>query len=128
MSDTPGVVFARRMREERIRAGLSQIAFAQLVSEQLGTTVDGPGIARLEKHERAVKLDLAVAVAEVLGLELAELLSNGGSIQARLERLRRELGRQESRVRDAEREWRQAEHAAAVIEREIAELEESGDG
>lgn len=77
MTSVPSNIFARRLREERENAGLTQADLAGLVTEGLGSRVDPSAITRIEKLARTVKLDEAYAAAEVLGLPLTALLVEG---------------------------------------------------
>jgi len=70
----PGAVFARRLRQEREDANISQADLARRISERLGTTIDPSAITRIERKERAVRLDEAVIAAEALRLPLSALL------------------------------------------------------
>ena len=107
MSATVSQVFAQRLREERARAGLTQSELATRISDVLGTVVYGSGITRVEKGERAVKLEEAVAMAQVLGVELSSMLVGSSELervlaehraaliaaQARFEEVRAEMAR-----------------------------------
>lgn len=80
--------FADRMRTERIRAGLSQNELARRLSESTGYVVDGSSVTRMENGDRGVRLVEAVAIAEVLGLPLAGLLTDESALEARLDEIR----------------------------------------
>ncbi|GAB3944131.1 hypothetical protein GCM10029976_067760 [Kribbella albertanoniae] len=76
MPALPSDTFARRLRMERERQGLSQAELARRVTEVLGVNVDKSAVARIEQQTRAIRLDEAAAMAEVLGLPIAALLSD----------------------------------------------------
>lgn len=122
MGTTTAITFARRLREERERAGLSQAAMAERLSEALGSAVDASTVTRMEKNQRSVKIDEAVAMASVLGVELADLVSEEGAAAARRRELGRELERQQGRAEDALREHQQATQAMIDLERQIESL------
>ncbi|WP_328530204.1 helix-turn-helix transcriptional regulator [Nocardioides sp. NBC_00368] len=77
MTSVPSRIFAQRLKQERESAGLSQAEFAELVSERLSSKIDPSAITRIEGLARTVKLDEAVAMADVLKLPLGALLVEG---------------------------------------------------
>lgn len=123
MPETPQAVFARRLRLERSAVGITQAELARRISERIGTTVDGSAITRIEKQERSVKLEEAVAAAQVLRVPLASLVSDKSPDQLRIDELRRELELQQHRADAAEAEFRQAQAAMVAIEQEIDQVE-----
>lgn len=76
MNDAVPEVFARRLRQERRARGLSQAELAERVSKLLGIAVDGSAVTRIEKHARAVRLQEAITIAEVLDLPLSALIDD----------------------------------------------------
>lgn len=76
MTELPTDVFGRRMRQERERTGMSPAELARRVSELADSIVDQNDLARIENGQRSIRLDEAVAAADVLGLPLAALLSD----------------------------------------------------
>src|SRR5262245_5874855 len=76
MNPLPGDLFARRLRQERERLGISQAELARRMAVLLGTNVDSTAITRIEQQTRAVRLDEAVAAAEALGVPLITLVSD----------------------------------------------------
>lgn len=97
MNPNTSAIFIRRLREERERAGLSQNALARLMSDRLAARIDPTTITRMEKGERAVKLDDAVAAAGALGLPLSELLSvTGSDLDSQLQEAHFELANAEA--------------------------------
>lgn len=119
----PTEIFARRMLEERHRVGLTQATLAEKVTDQVGRTVDPSAIARAEKHQRAVRLDEAVAIAEILGVELESLLRDRDGVDDELDELQRDLELAEYQMTQARHEAEQAMTSAEAIRRRIAELE-----
>lgn len=101
MNSTPSDVFAQRLRQERMRAGLSQTQLATRVSSALGVTVYGTAVTRMEKGERVVKLDEAVAIAGVLGVDLTALLVSTSEIERVLQEQRAALASAQSRFEEA---------------------------
>lgn len=70
----PEEFFANRMRVLRNLQGISQKALAANVCARLGYTVDGTAVTRIEKGQRLIRLGEAVAIADALGVPLAELM------------------------------------------------------
>ena len=117
-----GATFARRMREERQRAGLSQAALAERVTALLDYKVDSSSVTRVEKGERSVRLAEAVAIAEALSNPLTALLRDRTAIDEEIGELERDLSEELHRVDRAEEELDVARGAVRSIERRIAEL------
>ena len=74
LSPLPSDVFAQRVRHERTRQKLSQAALASRVSALLGSNLDPTTVTRIEKNERVVRLDEAVAIAQALDVPLSLLV------------------------------------------------------
>lgn len=125
MSVTTGEVFAERLRETRRTARLSQAELASRISALTGTPLPATAITKIEKGERAVRLDEAVAAARALEVPLSALVSEETPTDARIRELREELVRQQSRADAAIAEHQQATAAMIEIEREIERLEAS---
>lgn len=123
----PGAVFAGRLRHERRAQGMSQADFAERLADLLGSAVDPSAITRIEKGDRAVRLDEAVFSAEILGMPLASMVTDEGATAFRLTELRRDLERERLRMMSAEAEYQQSELAVRDIRRMIGELEASQD-
>lgn len=121
-------VFARRMREERRRAGVSQADLAQRLTEMIGRQVDPSAVARAEKHQRGVRLDEAIAIAEVLGVGLEAMLRDRGAVDDELDQLRQELSQHVWQQDQARNQLSRAQDSIAATERRIAELEASESG
>lgn len=125
MSALPGQTFARRLREERGRVGLSQAALADRLAEVLNQKIDASAITRIEKYERAVRLDEAVVIAELLDVPLEAMLHDRESVDDQIAELRRDLSLAQWRAKQAEEELQQAQDQMSWIRRSIAELEAS---
>lgn len=117
-------VFARRLRQERERAGMRQTTLAHEVSDRLGVTLDPSALTRIEKGERGVRLEEAVCIAEVLGLPLMALLtSEDDSLELEIEELQRAYVDEQQRAIHAERDGEKARAEMARIGRKLTELE-----
>lgn len=116
-------IFARRMREERHRAGLSQAALAERVTALLDYKVDGSSVTRVEKGERSVRLAEAIAIAEALQTPLSALLRDRVAIDDEIGELERDLSEELHRASLAEEALDTARAAVRAVERRIAELE-----
>ena len=125
MSALPGQTFARRLREERGRVGLSQAALADRLAEVLNQKIDASAITRIEKYERAVRLDEAVVIAELLDVPLEAMLHDRESVDDQIAELRRGLSLAQWRANQAEEELQQAQDQMSWIRRSIAQLEAS---
>lgn len=128
MTQTPEELFADRLRELRQAAGMSQAAFADRLSEVLGRAIYPSAITRIEKGDRSVRLDEAVAAARALDVPLGSLVSDKDPVDVELDQLRGRLREQEARAHEAEEEFRQSQLAMAYIERQIEALEASRNG
>lgn len=115
--------FARRLTEERQRAGLSQAALAARISDRIGRGIDPSAVARAEKHERAIRLDEAIAIADVLQVPLTSMLRDRDAIDDEIGELRRDLSLYQWNVSQAEEEAQRAQDAVTATRRRIAELE-----
>ncbi|QXV62911.1 helix-turn-helix domain-containing protein [Amycolatopsis sp. TNS106] len=93
MNPLPGDLFARNLRRERERLGLSQAEVARRSSEILGSNLDPTAVTRVEQGTRTVRLDEAVAIAQALDVPLPLLYSEAGALDtaALLARYRVEL-------------------------------------
>jgi transcriptional regulator with XRE-family HTH domain len=70
----PSQVFAQRLRERREGRGFTQTQLAQLVTEA-GQPMSKVALLRIERGERGLLLDEALALAQVLHVAPAHLLS-----------------------------------------------------
>ena len=91
MPDTPTHVFARRLRQVRRAAKVTQGDLAQGLNELMGTRLDSTAITRIEKGQRVVRLDEAVYCARILQVPLDSLLRDVEEVDPRAERLRLDL-------------------------------------
>lgn len=100
MNALPGDLFARRLRQERERLGISQAELARRIAEILGTNVDPSAVTRIEQQIRAVRLDEAVAASKALDVPLAILVAEDpeAESEAQLQRYLADLAA-------AQREW-----------------------
>ncbi|WP_158277251.1 helix-turn-helix domain-containing protein [Serinibacter arcticus] len=115
-------VFRRRLREERARSGLSQSALAAALGRLLQRHLDPSAVARMEAGERSVRLEEAVAAAEVLGLPLGALLRDRDAIDDEIGELERDLSVAEWETSQAAEAHRTARDSAVGLRRRIAEL------
>lgn len=122
MEINTAATFARRLRNERGLAGLSQADLADLLTDLLGVKVHATAITKIEKREREVRITEAVAAAEALRLPLAALLRDEDAIGEQIGELRRELGLAEWRVDQASTALQQAQESVTIIRRRITEL------
>ncbi len=60
---------AIQMRAARIAAGMSQADLAEALKIKSGIRIDPTGITRMESGNRTFRLNEALAIQEVLGLE-----------------------------------------------------------
>lgn len=80
MANSPERMFATNMRALRMDARLSQSALGVILDRRYGLTLDKAAITRIEKHAngpdgaRGIRLGEAVAIANVLDLNLCDLL------------------------------------------------------
>ena len=125
MQNTPGARFARRLREERERAGLSQADLAGRLSDVLNDAIYHSAVARMESGKRSVKIDEAIAIADVLGVRLAELLEDRDTVDDRIDELQIQLVQYREAVTGYEEQLHRARSSVSAVEQEIAELESS---
>lgn len=114
---TPEDHFAERVREARERLGWSQVRLAAELG-LIGYDLDATTITRLERRERRIRLDDAVALARVLKLDLA------WSIGPDPIDLREQIDRAEVEVEAASQAARYWEAEAAAASRRRLELRE----
>ena len=72
--------FGVALREERTRLKLSQKAMAERLAAA-GFSIDGPGLSRLEKGNRSVRLGEAQTIAEVLAVPLDYLVGTSTKLE-----------------------------------------------
>lgn len=79
MSEKSQEIFVRRLRQERRAAQMTQAALAARMTERLdGITIDASIVTRIERGQRGVSLDEAVAAAKSVGVPLNRLLDPEG--------------------------------------------------
>jgi transcriptional regulator with XRE-family HTH domain len=111
MQDNPGELFGRRLREEREQRGWTQ---AELAGRS-GTGLHPTAVTRIERGERGVSLNEALAFAAALGVSLGELTNVAArSVEARVRELAERVAEIDERIRDL-----QFERIAAVDELQI---------
>jgi len=129
-------LFARRLRDERERRGLSQAKLAERLSG-LGLKIDDLAILRMEKNAaapgkgRRIRLGEAQVIAKALGTRLAELLVETQGLEEQLAHLKAQEMEVRSRGMDfraaADRDAWEAERLReeiAKVERMIGEADE----
>jgi transcriptional regulator with XRE-family HTH domain len=114
MQGTPESTFANKLRELREERGLSQSQVAGMLSDKHGIKLDPTAITRLEGGSRSLRLDVAVALADVLGTSLEKML--GQDTEELLSEQEREVQALISRL---ESETRLLVHAAIRLDRLI---------
>lgn len=126
---TPQVTaFIRRMRQERVAAGLTQAELAARVSRRAGHTVHTSIYTRMEQGARAIRLSEAVAIAEELGVSLSSLLYSRDAVDDELAQLRQDLAAARWRADQIEEELDGARVTVRGIEQRIADLERTPRG
>lgn len=126
--DVTRQVFARRVREERERTGLSQAEFARQLSVALDWEFDPSSVTRVEQATRGVKLEEAVAIAEVLDVPLAAMVRDREALDDEIDDLRRDLATSQWRASQAQATVEEAQEASRATQRRIAELEAARGG
>lgn len=115
---SPERFFATRVRERRDLLGWSQVQLA-LELKQAGHDLDATTITRLERGERRIRLDDAVALADVLGLDLwASIGPNPVDLREQIDRAEVEV----EAAAQAERYWAAAREAASRRRLELREM------
>ncbi|WP_338675867.1 helix-turn-helix transcriptional regulator [Streptomyces sp. SCSIO 30461] len=117
MNPLPGDLFARRLRQERERLGISQAELARRMAALLGTNVDSTAITRIEQQTRAVRLDEAVTAAEALGVPLITLVSDNYARENEAE-----IQNQLAELALAEQEWERLRQKVHRITQTIQQL------
>jgi transcriptional regulator with XRE-family HTH domain len=111
MQGTPESTFANKLRQLRVESGLSQSQLAAALADRHGITLDPTAITRLEGGSRSLRLDEAVALADVLGTSVDRML--GQSTEELLSEQEREVQALISRL---ESETRLLIHAAIRLD------------
>ncbi|WP_353113281.1 helix-turn-helix transcriptional regulator [Microbacterium sp.] len=121
-TSTPEQAFALRMREARKRLGISQASLAQAVSVALREQLSPTAITKIETGDRAVRLNEAVAIAEVLKIGI-ELLPVGDAVDEEIGELQRDLSMEYQRQMQARQDLDESRASQRAIERRIKALE-----
>jgi transcriptional regulator with XRE-family HTH domain len=103
-SDLSDSIFARRLREVRQQAGVTQQQLAARMTE-VGHKLHRSAVAKVELGERPVTIGEAVQLAGVLGVPLMELITDRGAAT--------ELERQHAARVEAQIAVRSLQHEAA---------------
>ena len=101
MQGTPESTFANKLRELREELGLSQSQLAAALADKHGITLDPTAITSLEGGSRSLRLDEAVAIADVLGVTLPRMLHR--EIESALDQEQHEVWAAAERVRSETR-------------------------
>ncbi|MCM2392709.1 helix-turn-helix domain-containing protein [Streptomyces albipurpureus] len=117
MNPLPGDVFARRLRQERERLGISQAELARRMAALLGTNFDSTAITRIEQQTRAVRLDEAVTAAQALDVPLITLVSDSYARENEAE-----IQNQLAELALAEQEWEKVRQKIHRITQTIQQL------
>ncbi|MBD0673904.1 transcriptional regulator [Streptomyces sp. CBMA156] len=123
MNPLPGDLFARRLRQERERLGISQAELARRMSVLLGTNLDATAITRIEQQTRAVRLDEAVTAAKALGIPLITLISDSYARENEAE-----IQNQLAELALAEQEWERLRQKIHRITRTVQQLSAEREG
>lgn len=123
MSATVAKRFATRLQGARTRAGLTQADLAQAMSDRLGVTIYATTVTRIEATQRAVKIEEAAVIAEILAVPLESLVSDADAVSRRRHDLERSLADARRRARELEDELDAASHSIRLIQRELTELD-----
>jgi transcriptional regulator with XRE-family HTH domain len=101
MQGTSESTFANKLRELREEKGLSQSQLAAALAAKHGINLDPTAITRLEGGSRSLRLDEAVAIADVLGATLPQMLHQ--EIEGALDEQQHEVWAAGERVRSEAR-------------------------
>src|SRR4051794_14886041 len=112
-----------RVRDLRQGAGLSQTELAELLTER-GAPFNQPAIVRLESGQRILSVEEALALAQVLNIEIDVLLDDTDDVELSALRMQQNEARMEiadRRKKIAAMEAKISEYKAAIpeLEREI---------
>lgn len=113
-SDLSDSIFARRLREVRQQAGVTQQQLAARMTE-VGHKLHRSAVAKIELGERPVTIGEAVQLAGILGVPLVELVTDRGAAT--------ELERQHAVRVEAQIAVRSLQHEAAERHKLLKEQE-----
>lgn len=113
----PSDVFTQRIRAERERQKMSQAQLVRRMAEEHEAVLDPSAITRIEQGTRAVRLDEAVAIADVLGLPLQAMIEADDPDEAQ-----RQLRAREAELAILQKEWSRIGVEIDELTREIRTL------
>jgi transcriptional regulator with XRE-family HTH domain len=117
--------FGAQVREARETRGWSQEVLSRHLKQATGMELHQTGLARLELGKRPIRLDEAVALCEVLGLDLSQY---GGAAQLSEEGYHEALD-ELKHVRDLEQQATEAlegsRQVVSLRERDVARLRDT---
>jgi transcriptional regulator with XRE-family HTH domain len=133
LENDPRVLFPRRVREVRTQAGLTQQQLAERMS--LVFKMHRSAIAKIEAGDRPVLLGEAIAIAQILGVDLQELITDPDyragrpdrqrlAAQLEVRSLEREAGEQLQHLETARALAANTQERLDAARRRLAELEE----
>lgn len=114
-AEVPDKVFGRRLRYLREQAGLTQQQLADVMSAA-GTRMHRSAIAKIEAGDRIVSIGEGVQFAEVLGIDLRQLINVGHGRLVTAQLKVRSLERQ------AEEYTKQLHETQVLLDDTLAEL------
>lgn len=121
-------LFAQRMRELRKMRGLSQAEMADQMFTMCGIKLDDSAITRMEKNAdggtgaRVLRLGEALAIADVLGVNITEMLRPAAPLEEQIAQARRSFMVATEKLTMAEQQRALAERKY----RELMELQKGG--
>jgi transcriptional regulator with XRE-family HTH domain len=126
MSQTPEELFARRLRDQRRAAGMTQAGLARLLSRLQGSELNTTAITKMESGDRAIRLNEAVYIAHILNLPLEPMVAPEDQATLRRIELEREIEQHELRLRQLQDEYMQSYQAAIDAQEALAQLDTEG--
>jgi transcriptional regulator with XRE-family HTH domain len=84
-------VFGQRTKAARMEAGLTQAQLQDRLASR-GIKIDSSGLTRIEAGQREPRLSEALALADVLGFGLANLLTPAPGLETYMNEVRRLMG------------------------------------
>lgn len=124
---SPEAIFATRLREIRQIRGLSQQEIANRLAKFYGIRLDATAVTRIEKNAindseaRMIRLTEAVAIANVIGVRLNDMLHAALSIEDELGQARLELEACEQQADYSQHRVEEASRRIEILQRMIAE-------
>ncbi len=100
-SPTPEEAFARRVKQLRTAAKMTQATLAQLVSRRTGNQIDDSAITRIERGGRMIRLNDAEAIAGVFSRSINDMLAPARSLAEEIAAAQADLEAAQQRERDA---------------------------